>query len=102
MKHLILTFALILGLSAAALATDPKAPIKCGKSRSLLIFRTTKANLGGKVEIYNEKGELVQSTPIAKKRMVIDFASIKSGKYSIRINKDCKTKVIEIEKTDAE
>ena len=53
--------------------------------KNLFMLKTHKRFIGGQVEIYNAKGELITSQSLQKRKMVIDFDPVKLGAYTIKV-----------------
>ena len=80
--------ALTLLLSYAAMAKEPaKKWEPAGKNRNLIIFKADKKLVGGKVEILSD-GKLIGEQVLQKRKLLIDFESMKLGSYVVRISKD--------------
>ena len=57
------------------------------KDKTLFVFKTDKKFVGAMVEVIYANGDVVTSQRLEKRKMVIDFADVKSGDYMIRITK---------------
>jgi hypothetical protein len=57
------------------------------KGKTLFVFKTDKKFIGATVEVIYANGDIVTSQKLEKRKMVIDFADVKSGDYTIRVKK---------------
>jgi hypothetical protein len=75
-------------LSIAAMANEPakKWEPAGGKNKSMIIYKADKKLVGGKVEILSN-GNLVAEKVLQKRKLLIDFESMRVGSYVIRITK---------------
>ena len=53
--------------------------------KNLFMLKTHKRFVGGQVEIYNSKGEMITSQSLHKRKMVIDFDPVLLGAYTIKV-----------------
>ena len=89
-KRMTLFSLFFLIISSGFLATAGDAidtVIEPPKSKNLFTLKTEKGLVGGQVEIYNSKGELITSQSLQKRKMVIDFDDAHFGAYTIKIVK---------------
>src|SRR5688572_19041774 len=87
--------AIILVLTLMAAATGVQAgPGNTGKDKKdVFVVKTDKKYLGAKVQVFNSAGELLATQTVTKKKLAIDFGSVKLGTYTIRMStKGQKTK----------
>lgn len=81
-------FFLIMSSGFVVTASDAiDTVIEPPKNKNLFTFKTGKELVGGQVEIYNSKGELITSQSLQKRKMVIDFDDAHFGAYTIKIVK---------------
>lgn len=52
----------------------------------IFYFKVNKEMMGGLIEIYDDKDEIMASQSITQKKMLLDFIDAKPGTYSIRIS----------------
>lgn len=84
------TFAFI-----AALSLILTFPIAYGNSKAdtlskhgnKVIFRIDRKFKGGEVEVVSVNGERVMREMLYKKKLIIDFGQVKSGRYIIKLKK---------------
>jgi hypothetical protein len=62
------------------------------KRANLFVMKTDKKFLGAKVEVLSANGKVITSGNLEKRKMVIDFAAVKFGTYTIRVSKGNETK----------
>ena len=80
--------ALTVLLSYVAMAKEPaKKWEPAGKGKNLIIYKADKKLVGGKVEIRSEDGKLIGEQVLQKRKLLIDFESMKLGSYVVRISK---------------
>jgi hypothetical protein len=84
----ILFGALTVLLSIAAMANEPaKRWEPAGsKNKNLIIYKADRKFVGGKVEILSN-GRLIGEQVLQKRKLLIDFDSMKLGSYVVRITK---------------
>jgi hypothetical protein len=51
-------------------------------------FKTEKNFLGAMVEVVNSNGDVIASSKLNKRKMVIDFKNLPGGSYTIRVTKN--------------
>jgi hypothetical protein len=80
--------ALTVLLSIAAMAKEPAKRWEPagGKNKSMIIYKADKKLVGGKVEILSN-GNLIAEQVLQKRKLLIDFESMRVGSYVIRITK---------------
>jgi|GEM_PF-1715544 len=93
MKYLIATIITLLFVITSVFArpvneTDKIAPVK---SKSLFVFKAHKKFLGARVDILTEGGSIITTQQLEKRKVIIDFGSVKMGTYTIRVSKGGKT-----------
>jgi hypothetical protein len=57
------------------------------KMKDLFIYKTNRKFLGATVEILSTNGELITSSQLQKRKLVIDFEGVHFGTYTIRLTK---------------
>jgi len=57
------------------------------KDKTLFIFKTDKKFVGATIDIIYANGDVVASQKLEKRKMVIDFADVKPGEYTVRVTK---------------
>lgn len=57
------------------------------KDKSLFVFKTDRKFIGATVEVIYINGDVVASQKLGKRKIVIDFAEVKPGDYTIRVTK---------------
>lgn len=83
---------IILMAGALAVQAGPEDP------KDVFVVKTEKKYIGAKVQVFNAAGELLATQTLKSRKVVIDFSSVKLGKYTIRLSKDNKTKEFQYEK----
>lgn len=68
------------------------------KDKHIFVVKTERKFAGAKVEVFNASGQLLTVHTLKDRRMVIDFADVKLGAYTIRVSKDEETKEFYYEK----
>lgn len=61
------------------------------KDKDLFVMKAKKL-VGGKVEVYTSSGVLITAQPLQKRKMIIDFGTVTSGTYTIRVVKGSDTR----------
>jgi hypothetical protein len=85
-SKILLTLALVVTATAATAAVrafviDPPA------HKNLFTLKTEKDLIGAQVKVYNFDGELITSQSMQKRKMIIDFADVLDGTYTIKVTK---------------
>jgi hypothetical protein len=57
------------------------------KGKTLFVFKTDRKFIGATVEVIFANGEVITSQKLEKRKMMIDFADVKAGDYTIRVTK---------------
>ena len=78
---LLIASATVATAAARANVIDPPA------HKNLFTLKTEKEFIGAQVEVYNFNGELITSQSLQKRKMVIDFADVLDGTYTIKVVK---------------
>jgi hypothetical protein len=94
MKYLIATLITLIFIVTSVFARDTNETDKVtpAKSKSIFIFKANKEFLGARVDILTEGGSVITSQQLEKRKVIIDFGSVKMGTYTIRVSKGGKTK----------
>jgi hypothetical protein len=92
MKTLIKLFFLGVLTVLLSIAATAKEPVKKwepagSKNRNLIVYKADKKLVGGKVEILQANGSVIAEQILQKRKLLIDFDSMKVGAYIIRITK---------------
>src|SRR5687768_1709473 len=76
-------------LTIAATAGEPtgKWEPAGSKNKNLMVFKADKKMIGAKVEIFQQDGAIIAEQILRKKKLLIDFATLKEGSYTVRITK---------------
>jgi hypothetical protein len=53
----------------------------------LLVLKASRKFKGAEIEVFSSSGYLVTSGKLNKRKMIIDFKSVRSGSYLIRVKK---------------
>jgi hypothetical protein len=69
-----------------------------GKSKNLFVVKTDRKLVGAKVEVFYGDGGVVSSQTLHGRKMIIDFADVKEGEYTIRVSKGDTVKEFHYEK----
>ena len=80
--------------STTAWANNPNdtvASTTSPKASSFFVLKAQKEFVGATVEIYRADGALVTAQSLEKRKVIIDFRSVKYGTYTIRVTKGEKT-----------
>jgi hypothetical protein len=84
---------IISGISALACQVPPQTPPQKDKSvvvittrMDIFYFKVNKEMMGGLIEIFDDKDEIMASQSITQKKMLLDFIDAKPGTYNIRIS----------------
>lgn len=88
-KKIFLTAFVFLSLSFSVFAApsgdnggeDPE------KSKSIFVFKAHKKFEGAKVDVLSPEGNVITSQKLQKRKMIIDFADVREGTYTIRLSK---------------
>ena len=88
MRILLLVIFLLTRSVAQALPTDPSAVSVTTQGKNLFILKAPRKFIGATVEIRYFNGEIVNREKLMHRRIIIDFADVKTGAYVIRIDND--------------
>lgn len=80
--------------SSSAWAIRPSDVITAtptNKVNNFFVLKTQKEFIGATVEIFRADGELITAQSLERRKVVIDFGSVKYGTYTIRLTKGKKT-----------
>lgn len=89
MKPLVALFLVVAFFSAPAFGKDIDPALKViSTKRSVLYFKVSKDLVGATIQIENEEHDLIQSIPLDKRKMIVDFFFLAPGAYSVKIKKD--------------
>lgn len=86
---------MLLFVSFSTLASNPTEEIgrmSPPRYKSLFVFKADKKFLGARVEILSAAGEVIASQNLEKRKVIIDFGSVRYGTYTIRVSKGSETK----------
>ena len=89
-------------LSTMATGNEPDLTILPTEEADFFKFKVDKELVGATINLLYSNGDIVAQEILQKKRMVIDFCKVKSGDYTIFIEKGGIKKKIEIEKKGGE
>jgi flagellar hook assembly protein FlgD len=88
--HTILVVAFVF-TAATAFASgkhaDETITVGSTKHRTFFVFKAQKKFVGATVEIYASNGDLLTTQNLERRKMVIDFGSVTTDTYTIRIIK---------------
>jgi flagellar hook assembly protein FlgD len=85
-KFILLALALVLIIQSAMATPLPAESVRL-KNKTTFVYKADKDFMGATIEIRYQNGDLVSTEKLEKRRIVIDFAQVKSGEYTIRITK---------------
>ena len=87
-------------LSMAATAKEPvkKWEPAGSKNKNLIVYKADKKMIGGKVEILQANGVVLAEQILQKRKLLIDFNSMRLGEYTIRITKGDEVREFTFEK----
>jgi hypothetical protein len=89
MKHLSkLTMILSLIIACTGYAKAMDTVRNAGpKIKNFFVFKTSRKLIGAKVEILSSAGNLITSSQLNKRKLIIDFGGVHFGAYTIRVSK---------------
>jgi hypothetical protein len=92
MKKTVKVFCLVLILAAVAVqplraATHRDLAPVPAKYKDLFVFKAERNLKGATVQVLTAKGAVVTSQTLQKRKVIIDFGSVKQGMYTVRISK---------------
>lgn len=90
----VLTVLLSMAATAKTVEKDPPA----AKTESVFVLKAHKKFVGGVVSVLRKNGTVVAEHTLNKRKLVIDFAGMKSGDYTIRLVKGEQTKELAFSK----
>ena len=64
------------------------------RAKELFIYKTEKRFAGATVEILSSNGSVITSSQLQKRKLIIDFAAVSLGIYTIRVSKGKDTREI--------
>jgi hypothetical protein len=96
MKTFIKIFPLVLmlALGTSAFAKDSVNVIQT-RHETQFVFKVNRTLLGARVEVLTEDGKQLNVQRLMKRKMIIDFADLPVGRYTIVIEKDGKSENFE-------
>jgi hypothetical protein len=98
MKKMMLISAVML-ISAAALAGKPDNPVKVVSMKNDVVYlKVSCGMIGAAINIYDAKGNMIHTTRVTDKKVIVDFYAEPSGSYTIHVVKDGNDKEITYEK----
>jgi hypothetical protein len=83
---IIAAFFVIAQTASAAPTLAQSATVRI-KEKTLFVFKTDKQFVGATVEVIYANGDVVIAQTLEKRKLVIDFAAVKSGDYMVRVKK---------------
>ena len=89
---LILSVVIVLSSASAQAGGNDRHDRNNVRLKNLFVFKTEKKFLGAKVEILSASGEVITSQSLERRKVVIDFADVGLGTYTIRVSKGQETK----------
>jgi hypothetical protein len=57
------------------------------KDKTLFVYKTDKKFIGATVEVVYANGDIIATQKLEKRKIVIDFADVKAGDYTVRVTK---------------
>lgn len=84
---LIFLFSLLLVSYMTSAGSKDTVSVSGPKMKDLFIYKANRELVGATVEILSTNGELITSSQLQKRKLVIDFAGVHFGTYTIRIMK---------------
>ncbi len=99
MKRLVvlLGVVMVLSMSKATAGNDP-VEIVPSKHKGLFVIKVDREFIGASVEIFYSNGDVVTRQVLHKRKMIVDFANVKAGEYTIRVSKDGRVEEFEYRK----
>lgn len=88
----------VLSFNALATGSEPDLKILSTEGTDFLKFKVDKELVGATINLLYSNGDVVAKEVLLKKRMVIDFCKVKTGDYTVFIEKDGVKRKIEIQK----
>lgn len=82
-KIIFATLLLSLPLLVAARKSDARDEGK--KGDHVFVLKADKIFVGAKVEIFSASGNLITAQTLDKRKMMVDFADVKAGVYTIKL-----------------
>ena len=84
---LIFFFSFLLVSYVTSAGSRDTVSVAGGKSKDLFIYKMNKKFLGATVEILSTSGNVITSSQVQKRKLVIDFEGVLLGTYTIRLTK---------------
>lgn len=95
----LLTTALFVAIAAIANATPVEGwEIVHSRKKETFAFNTGRDMKGAELKVLYSNGDVLVSERMRRRRMVIDFAEVKKGTYTILLMKNGMTKTFQYEK----
>jgi hypothetical protein len=88
---LIVFFLMIIPVIASATPIE----VVASRYKNLFVFTTQKKMRGGEVKVFYSNGDLITTQQLKKRKMIIDFCDVKSGAYTIVVQKGNKTETFQ-------
>jgi hypothetical protein len=84
-KLLLVAFLLVSSLCTAGSIDTVR--VGNSKMKNFFVYKTNKKFLGARVEIISSSGNVITSSSLQKRKLVIDFGDVNFGAYTIRVSK---------------
>lgn len=91
-KVLVITFLFASFSTLASNPTEETGRMSPPRYKNLFVFKADKKFLGARVDILSAGGEVITSQNLEKRKVIIDFGSVRYGTYTIRVSKGSESK----------
>jgi hypothetical protein len=71
-----------------AFTPDEAMPGHRGETNRFFVFKTDRKYIGATLEVYHGNGERLVVQKLEKRKVSIDFGKVRTGEYTIRIQKN--------------
>lgn len=85
---ILFVFLLVVSSGVRASTPDEAMPGRRGEANRFFVFKTDRKYIGATVEIYHGNGERLVVQKLEKRKVSIDFGKVRTGEYTIRIQKN--------------
>lgn len=80
--------ALVLSVSASAFASKPSSIKVVSKNMDVVYFKVSCDMIGAEIEIHDATGNVILTTTVTDKKVLVDFYAEPSGEYTIVVKKN--------------
>jgi len=95
MRTLLTILVLVAAIAPAGAVGNTSVQILDSNNENYFVFKVHPALKGAKIEVFHASGDLLLTETLSKRKMIIDFRSVKEGTYRIHVEKGNESEVFE-------